>query len=80
MLPGILSDIVAMLVLLPAVQNKFKALAKDYATKNPEKLMQMVSSRMGGIDPRNLAAWAVLIAPLVATIHLRANSPVWWFW
>ena len=42
-LPGILSDIAALIVLLPAVQNKFKAFAKDYATKNPEKLMALVA-------------------------------------
>ena len=53
-LPGILSDIAALIVLLPPVQNKFKAFAKDYATKNPEKLMQMMASRMGGIDPSKM--------------------------
>lgn len=53
-LPGILSDVVALLVMLPAVQNKFKAFAKDYATKNPEKLMQMMASKMGGIDPSKM--------------------------
>lgn len=53
-LPGILSDIAALIVLLPAVQNKFKAFAKDYATKNPEKLMQMMASKMGGMDPSKM--------------------------
>lgn len=53
-LPGILSDIVALVVLLPAVQNRFKAFAKDYATKNPEKLMQMMANKMGGIDPSKM--------------------------
>lgn len=53
-LPGILSDVVALIVMLPAVQNKFKAFAKDYATKNPEKLMQMMASKMGGIDPSKM--------------------------
>lgn len=48
-LPGILSDIIALIVLLPVVQNKAKNAAKDYATKNPEKLMQMMASRMGGM-------------------------------
>ncbi|STY95772.1 FxsA family protein [Moraxella atlantae] len=48
-LPGILSDLVALIVLLPVVQNKAKNAAKDYATKNPEKLMQMMASRMGGM-------------------------------
>ena len=55
LLPGILSDIVAVVVLLPAVQNKFKNFAKDYAAKNPEKLMQMMASKMGGIDPSQMA-------------------------
>lgn len=54
-LPGILSDIVALVVLLPAVQNKAKNYAKDYASKNPEKLMQMVAGRMGGLDPSQMA-------------------------
>lgn len=57
LLPGILSDIVAVLILLPAIQNKFKNFAKDYATKNPEKLMQMMASKMGGMggfDPSKM--------------------------
>lgn len=54
MLPGILTDIVALIVMLPAVQNKFKNFAKDYATKNPEKIMQMVASKMGGLDPSKM--------------------------
>ena len=74
-LPGILSDIVAMLVLLPAVQNKFKALAKDYATKNPEKLMQMVSSRMGGIDPSQFGGMGGANSPFGGNNPFGANSP-----
>ncbi len=54
MFGDILSDIAALIVLLPAVQNKFKAFAKDYATKNPEKLMQMMASKMGGMDPSKM--------------------------
>lgn len=54
LLPGILSDIVGLIVLLPAVQTKFKNYAKDYAAKNPEKLMQMMASKMGGIDPAQM--------------------------
>lgn len=54
-LPGIISDIIGLIVLLPAVQNKAKTFAKDYATKNPEKLMQMMASKMGGIDPSQMA-------------------------
>ncbi|MFW2176856.1 MULTISPECIES: FxsA family protein [unclassified Moraxella] len=57
-LPGILSDIVALLVLLPAVQTKFKNFATDYAKKNPEKIMQMVASKMGGIDPSQMGGMA----------------------
>lgn len=56
-LPGILSDMVAVVIMLPAVQNKFKNYAKDYATKNPEKLMQMMASKMGGMggfDPSKM--------------------------
>lgn len=50
-LPGVLSDLVALILLLPPVQNKAKQFAKNYASKNPEKLMQMVASQMGGINP-----------------------------
>lgn len=56
-LPGIISDIIGLLVLLPAVQHKAKTKAKDYATKNPEKLMQMMANKMGGmggIDPSQM--------------------------
>lgn len=53
LLPGILSDIVALVIMLPAVQTKFKNFAKDYATKNPEKLMQMMASKMGGMSGQN---------------------------
>lgn len=53
-LPGILSDVVALVLLVPSVQNKFKTMATDYAKKNPEKLMQMMASKMGGIDPAQM--------------------------
>lgn len=50
-IPGILSDIVGILVLLPALQNRAKDYAKNYATKNPDKLMQMMAGQMGGMNP-----------------------------
>lgn len=74
-LPGILSDMVALVVMLPAVQNKFKAFAKDYATKNPEKLMQMMASRMGGIDPSQLGGMGGLGGMMGGQNPFGANSP-----
>lgn len=53
LLPGILSDIFGLIVLLPMVQNKAKNYATNYANKNPEKLMQMMSNYMGGMGGTN---------------------------
>ena len=72
-LPGILSDIVAMLVLLPAVQNKFKALAKDYATKNPEKLMQMVSSGFGNTNNASGSKFGTTVDGKAKTVNGNAK-------
>lgn len=58
LLPGVLSDIIAILALLPPVQNKAKSFAKDYAMKNQEKLLQMMAGQMGGmnIDPSKMGS------------------------
>ncbi len=57
LLPGVISDVIAILALLPPVQNKAKDFAKNYAMKNQDKLMQMMASRMGGIDPSQMGGF-----------------------
>lgn len=49
LIPGILSDILGLLALLPVVQKKATAYGKTYAMKNQDKIMQMMASRMGGL-------------------------------
>lgn len=51
LLPGILSDVVAVLLLLPFVQKTLSAKAKDYAMKNQDKMMAMMAKQMGGNSP-----------------------------
>lgn len=51
LLPGLLTDLVALLLLLPGVQNKLTAAAKDYALKNQDKMMQIMAKQMGGQSP-----------------------------
>lgn len=51
LLPGVLTDIVAMLLLLPFVQNKLTGAAKNYAMKNQDKMMQIMVKQMGGQNP-----------------------------
>lgn len=75
LLPGILSDIVALVVLLPAVQNKFKNFATDYAKKNPEKIMQMVASKMGGIDSSQMAGMGGLGGMMGGQNPFGTNNP-----
>lgn len=50
LIPGILSDIIGVLALLPPVQKKATEFGKAYAMKNQDKLMQMMASRMGGLS------------------------------
>lgn len=49
LIPGVLSDIIGLLALLPPVQKKATEFGKAYAMKNQDKLMQMMASRMGGL-------------------------------
>lgn len=48
LLPGILSDMVALLLLLPFVQRKLTNAAKTYAMNNQQKMMDMMARQMGG--------------------------------
>ena len=47
-LPGLLSDVLALLLLLPFVQKKLVDKAKNYAMNNQEKMMAMMARQMGG--------------------------------
>ena len=51
LLPGLLTDMVAAVLLLPVVQNKLTTAAKNYAAKNQDKMMQMMARQMGGQNP-----------------------------
>ena len=49
--PGLLSDIAAFLVLLPAIQNLLSNKAENYAKNNQDKMMAMMAKHMGGNSP-----------------------------
>ncbi|UNU73177.1 FxsA family protein [Moraxella nasovis] len=48
LLPGLLTDLGAVLIMLPFVQRKLTAAAKNYALKNQDKMMAMMAKQMGG--------------------------------
>ena len=51
LLPGLLTDVVALVLLVPFIQTRLTAAAKNYAAKNQDKMMQMMASQMGGKNP-----------------------------
>lgn len=51
LIPGLLSDLLALLVILPPVQKKLKSLANDYVMNNQQKMMEMMAKQMGGQSP-----------------------------
>lgn len=51
LLPGVLSDVVALALLLPFVQTLLSQKAKAYAMKNQDKMMAMMAKQMGGQNP-----------------------------
>lgn len=51
LIPGILSDLAALLVLMPPVQKKIKAVGTQYAMKNQEKMMAMMTGQMPRQSP-----------------------------
>lgn len=53
MIPGVLSDIGALLLILPPVQNKLHDAVNRYMQKNQQKMMDMMAQRMKdmGMDP-----------------------------
>ena len=48
LIPGVLSDIIALLVILPPVQKKLKDVANNYVMNNQQKMMEMMAKQMGG--------------------------------
>lgn len=51
LLPGLLTDIGALLIMLPAIQKLLTTKAKNYAMNNQEKMMAMMAKQMGGQNP-----------------------------
>lgn len=51
LLPGLLTDAVALVLLIPFVQKTLSQKAKDYAMKNQDKMMAMMAKQMGGASP-----------------------------
>ena len=48
LIPGVLSDLLALLVVLPPVQKKLKDLANNYVMNNQQKMMEIMAKQMGG--------------------------------
>lgn len=48
LIPGILSDILALLLLIPTVQKVLSTKAKAYAMNNQAKMMDLMAKQMGG--------------------------------
>ncbi|MCD1280516.1 MAG: FxsA family protein [Psychrobacter sp.] len=48
LIPGVLSDLIALLVVLPPVQKKLKDIANNYVMNNQQKMMEMMAKQMGG--------------------------------
>ena len=51
LIPGVLSDLLALLVILPPVQKKLKDFANNYVMNNQQKMMEMMAKQMGGQSP-----------------------------
>lgn len=49
LIPGLISDIVALLVMLPPVQKLIKDKANNYVMNNQQKMMEMMAKQMGGM-------------------------------
>lgn len=48
LIPGVLSDVLALLVILPPVQKKLKDFANNYVMNNQQKMMEIMAKQMGG--------------------------------
>lgn len=48
LIPGVISDLLAVLVVLPPVQKFLKDKANNYVMNNQQKMMEMMAKQMGG--------------------------------
>ncbi|MGP4714401.1 MULTISPECIES: FxsA family protein [unclassified Psychrobacter] len=48
LIPGVISDLIALLLVLPPVQKKLKDVANNYVMNNQQKMMEMMAKQMGG--------------------------------
>lgn len=48
LIPGVISDVLALLVVLPPVQKLLKDKANNYVMNNQQKMMEMMAKQMGG--------------------------------
>ena len=48
LIPGVISDVLALLVILPPVQKRLKDMANKYVMNNQQKMMEMMAKQMGG--------------------------------
>ena len=48
LIPGVISDFLALLVVLPPVQKKLKDMANNYVMNNQQKMMELMAKQMGG--------------------------------
>ncbi|MGM8884634.1 FxsA family protein [Psychrobacter sp. 1U2] len=48
LIPGVISDLLALLVVLPPVQKLLKDKANNYVMNNQQKMMEMMAKQMGG--------------------------------
>lgn len=48
LIPGLLTDVGALLIMLPAIQKLLTTKAKNYAMNNQEKMMAIMAKQMGG--------------------------------
>lgn len=56
LIPGLLSDFLALLIVLPPVQKLLKGKAESYVQNNQQKMMEMMMKQMGGQSPFGGAA------------------------
>ena len=53
LIPGVISDLLALLVVLPPVQKILKDKANTYVMNNQQKMMEMMAKQMGGAGGQN---------------------------
>lgn len=74
-IPGLLSDVLALLALLPPVQNKVKKIAVDYMQNNQQKMMDLMAKQMGGKGPFGAGGFNAGNTNVVDGTATRVNKP-----